>query len=206
MYNLHTIIKISPRACAPSPCFKPEGDRIRFSIPLPLLLFFLPFISVQSSIFPFLATNKLASYLMPIPWSILPSVSPLPFPILPFLLPYCDIWVVSSCCVCHTCVCMRHTSRRDIVAVAGQPMYCTPLKHLCGLTEEGLSLYLRGCGIVKFQLCFNLKVHKNENFFWLRFWILYYFIVGSAKILRFCEKKILIGPLTREIVPLSLHI
>ncbi len=120
MYSLHPVNKISPRACAPSPCFKPEGDRLWFSFPLTLLLFFLPFISVQSSIFPFLATNKLHSYLMPIPWSILPTVSPLP--ILPFLLPYCDIWVVSSC-VCHTCVCMRHTRRQAIVAVAGQPMY-----------------------------------------------------------------------------------
>ncbi len=114
MYSLHPVNKISPRACAPSPCFKPEGDRLWFSFPLTLLLFFLPFISVQSSIFPFLPTNKIPSYLMPIPWSILPSVSPLPFPILPFLLPYCDIWVVSSCCVCHTCVCMRHTRRQAI--------------------------------------------------------------------------------------------
>ncbi len=30
-----------------------------------------------------------------------------------------------------------------------------------------------------------LKVHKDENFFWLRFWILYYLIVSYVQILRF---------------------
>jgi hypothetical protein len=51
------------------------------------LCLFLPFISVQSSIFPFLPTNKLPSYLMPIPYSILSSVSPpLPLPLSPALL------------------------------------------------------------------------------------------------------------------------
>jgi hypothetical protein len=44
-----------------------------------------------------------------------------------------------------------------------------------------------------------LKVHKNENFFWLRFWILYHFIVSYVKILRFCKKTFLIGPVLEEV-------
>ncbi len=35
-----------------------------------------------------------------------------------------------------------------------------------------------------------LKVHKNENFVWLRFSILYYSIVSYVKILRFFKKKL----------------
>ncbi len=44
-----------------------------------------------------------------------------------------------------------------------------------------------------------LKVHKIENFFWLRFWNLRSFFVSYIKILRFYKKIFLIGPLLGEV-------
>ncbi len=44
-----------------------------------------------------------------------------------------------------------------------------------------------------------LKGTQAGEFFWLRFWILYYFIVSYVQILRFCKKNFLIGPLLGEI-------
>jgi hypothetical protein len=43
------------------------------------------------------------------------------------------------------------------------------------------------------------KGTQDWEFFWLRFWILYYFIVSYDQILRFWKKKFLIGPLLEEI-------
>ena len=48
----------------------------------------------------------------------------------------------------------------------------------------------------KFKL---FKGTQDWEFFWLRFWILYYYIVGYVQILRFCKKKFWIGPLLEEI-------
>ncbi len=36
----------------------------------------------------------------------------------------------------------------------------------------------------------TFKGTQEWEFFWLRFWILYYFIVSYVKILRFCKKKL----------------
>ena len=44
----------------------------------------------------------------------------------------------------------------------------------------------------------HIKGTQDWEFFWLRFWILCYFIVSYAQILRFC-KKFLIRPLLGEI-------
>ncbi len=44
-----------------------------------------------------------------------------------------------------------------------------------------------------------VKDTQDWEFFWLRIWILYYFIVSSASILRFCKKNFLIGPWMGEI-------
>jgi hypothetical protein len=44
-----------------------------------------------------------------------------------------------------------------------------------------------------------LKGTQEWEFFWLRFWILYYFIVIYVKILRFCKKNFLIGPVLEEV-------
>ncbi len=44
-----------------------------------------------------------------------------------------------------------------------------------------------------------LKCTQEWEFFWLRFWILYYFIVSYVKILRFCKKNFLIGPVLEEV-------
>ena len=44
-----------------------------------------------------------------------------------------------------------------------------------------------------------LKGTQEWEFFWLRFWILYYFIVSYVKILRFCKKNFLIGPVLEEV-------
>ncbi len=43
------------------------------------------------------------------------------------------------------------------------------------------------------------KGTQEWEFFWLRFWILYYFIVSYVKILRFCKKNFLIGPVLEEV-------
>ncbi len=45
----------------------------------------------------------------------------------------------------------------------------------------------------------SLKGTQEWEFFWLRFWILYYFIVSYVKILRFCIKNFLIGPVLEEV-------
>jgi hypothetical protein len=48
--------------------------------------------------------------------------------------------------------------------------------------------------------CVNsFKGTQEWEFFWLRFWILYYFIVSYAKILRFCKKNFMIGPVLEEV-------
>ncbi len=44
-----------------------------------------------------------------------------------------------------------------------------------------------------------LKGTQDWEFFWLRIWILYYFIVSYAQTLRFCKKNFLIGPRMGEI-------
>ncbi len=44
-----------------------------------------------------------------------------------------------------------------------------------------------------------VKGTQEWEFFWLRFWILYYFIVSYVKILRFCKKNFLIGPVLEEV-------
>jgi hypothetical protein len=43
------------------------------------------------------------------------------------------------------------------------------------------------------------KGTQDWDFFWLRFWNLYYFFVSYVKILRFYRKKFLIGPLLGEV-------
>jgi hypothetical protein len=45
----------------------------------------------------------------------------------------------------------------------------------------------------------KLKGTQDWEFFWLWFWILCYFIVSYAQILRFCKKHFLIRPLLGEI-------
>ncbi len=45
----------------------------------------------------------------------------------------------------------------------------------------------------------GLKGTLEWEFFWLRFWILSYFIVTYAKMIRFWGKNFLIGPLWREL-------
>jgi hypothetical protein len=45
----------------------------------------------------------------------------------------------------------------------------------------------------------DVKGTQDWDFFWLRFWNLYYFFVSYVKILRFYQKKILIGPLLGEV-------
>ncbi len=45
----------------------------------------------------------------------------------------------------------------------------------------------------------SVKGTQDWEFFWLRIWILYYFIVSYAQILRFCKKVFLIGPWMGEI-------
>ncbi len=50
------------------------------------------------------------------------------------------------------------------------------------------------------KLEFNkFKGTQDWDFFWLRFWNLYYFFVSYVKILRFYKKKILIGPFWGEV-------
>ncbi len=44
-----------------------------------------------------------------------------------------------------------------------------------------------------------LKGTQEWEFFWLRFWILYYFIVSYVKILRFCKKNFLIWPVLEKV-------
>ncbi len=46
---------------------------------------------------------------------------------------------------------------------------------------------------------------QEWELFWLRFWILYFFIVNYVKILRFCKKNFLIGPLLEEVRFLGLR-
>ncbi len=43
------------------------------------------------------------------------------------------------------------------------------------------------------------KGTQEWEIFWLRFWILYYFIVSYVKILRFCKTNFLIGPVLEEV-------
>ncbi len=43
------------------------------------------------------------------------------------------------------------------------------------------------------------KGTQEWEFFWLRFLILYYFIVSYVKILRFCKKNFLIGPVLEQV-------
>jgi hypothetical protein len=51
------------------------------------------------------------------------------------------------------------------------------------------------------------KVHMIENFFWLRFCILYYFIVSYPQILRFCKKIFYQATIGEDtIIPLSLRL
>jgi hypothetical protein len=50
-----------------------------------------------------------------------------------------------------------------------------------------------------FQTISWVKGTQEWEFFWLRFWILYYFIVSYVKILRFCKKNLLIGPVLEEV-------
>ncbi len=82
--------------------------------------------------------------------------------------------------------------------------YWTPLPQLfhCFLLLKKYTFFL---GLISFHTA--LKVHKIENFFWLRIWILYYFIVSCAEILRFVKKNFdwaMIGGDT--IVPRSLRL
>ncbi len=44
-----------------------------------------------------------------------------------------------------------------------------------------------------------LKGTQDWDFFWLRFWNLYYFFVSHVKILRFYKKKFWIGPFWGEV-------
>ncbi len=44
-----------------------------------------------------------------------------------------------------------------------------------------------------------LKGTQEWEFFWLRFWILYYFIVSYVKLLRFSKKNFLTGPVLEEV-------
>ncbi len=46
---------------------------------------------------------------------------------------------------------------------------------------------------------FTFKGTQDWDFFWLRFWNLYYFFVSYVKILRFYQKKFLIGPFWGEV-------
>ena len=45
----------------------------------------------------------------------------------------------------------------------------------------------------------SFKGTQDWDFFWLRFWNLYYFFISYVKILRFYQKKIFIGPLLGEV-------
>ena len=45
----------------------------------------------------------------------------------------------------------------------------------------------------------GFKGTQEWEIVWLRFWILYYFIVIYVKILRFCKKNFLIGPVLEEV-------
>ncbi len=45
----------------------------------------------------------------------------------------------------------------------------------------------------------HVKGTQDWDFFWLRFWNLYYFFISYVKILRFYQKKFLIRPLLGEI-------
>jgi hypothetical protein len=46
----------------------------------------------------------------------------------------------------------------------------------------------------------DIKGTLEWKFLWLRFWILYYFIVSYVKILRFSKKNFLIGPVLEEVL------
>ncbi len=56
------------------------------------------------------------------------------------------------------------------------------------------------------SMCYFLKGTQEWEFFWLRFWILYFFIVSYAQILRFCKKFFELGHYWGDtIIPLSLR-
>ncbi len=56
------------------------------------------------------------------------------------------------------------------------------------------------CFIIRFCILYwLLKGTQDWDFFWLRFWNLYYFFVSYVKILRFYPKQFLIGPLLGEV-------
>jgi hypothetical protein len=62
--------------------------------------------------------------------------------------------------------------------------------------------HLRTLASFPTPLIFHLSVPKGTQdweFFWLRFWILCYFIVSYDQILRFCKKQFLIRALLGEI-------
>ncbi len=67
-----------------------------------------------------------------------------------------------------------------------------------------LTYHSRTCTCLTFKGHWNLDTvtylkGKDGDFFWLRFWNLYYFFISHVKILRFYQKNILIRPLLGEI-------
>ncbi len=62
-----------------------------------------------------------------------------------------------------------------------------------------ITLHTRDDSLCRARICRSFKGTQEWEFFWLRFWILYYFIVSYVKILRFCKKNFLIGPVLEEV-------
>ncbi len=81
---------------------------------------------------------------------------------------------------------------------------CTPFLRNCNLTHMGDGFDVQCIGgqllwkSVAMGHC-TLKGTQAWEFFWLRFWILYYFIVSYVKILRFCKRNFLIGSVLEEV-------
>jgi len=74
-------------------------------------------------------------------------------------------------------------------------MHLFMYKPSLSITYNNNSLWKR----VKFLESTHIKGTQEWEFFWLRFWILYYFFVSYVKILRFCKKNFLIGPVLEEV-------
>ncbi len=103
----------------------------------------------------------------------------------------------------HGAVSMYHTGESTVVWCSCYRIHryvATPINVWSMVWEFCiLQLVWNYYGWEIYIFCLLFKGTQDWDFFWLRFWNLYYFFISYVKILRFYKKKFLIRPLLGKI-------
>ncbi len=104
---------------------------------------------------------------------------------------------LNSGTLCHEQIFRHWTIKARCLKLILVPFRTTKACHSCRFGR-----FVPSTGVFTWAASWGFNGFKGTQeweIFWLRFWILYYFIVSYVKILRFIKKNFLIGPVLEEV-------